>query len=99
MSSEKKDEFDKLFVGLATRNGQHVSHDRELHVWGRKLRIPASADNVAKFTFDELCGHPLSAADYLEVTKTFNTIFLADVPKMDLSQKDKASLLGDFEVF
>lgn len=92
LSREKKDEFDKLFVALATRNGKHVTHDRELHVWGRKLAIPASADNVAKFTFDELCGHPLSAADYLEVTKTFNTIFLSDVPKMNLNQKDKVSL-------
>jgi len=90
LSREKKDEFEKLFVGLATRNGKHVTHDRELHVWGRKLGIPASADNVAKFSFDELCGHPLSAADYLEVTKTFNTIFLSNVPKMNLNQKDKA---------
>ena len=90
LSREKKDEFDKLFVALATRNGQHVTHDRALGVWGRKLGIPASADGVAKFTFEELCGRPLSAADYLEVTKTFRTVFLTDVPKMNLDSKDKA---------
>jgi protein AFG1 len=46
---------------------------------------------VAKFHFDELCGNPLSAADYLEVTKTFGTVFVLDIPKMDLGKKDMAS--------
>ncbi|KAH9927214.1 AFG1-like ATPase-domain-containing protein, partial [Fomitopsis serialis] len=43
-----------------------------------------------KFRFDELCGMPLSAADYLEIVKNFKTIFILDVPKMGMSQKDKA---------
>ncbi|KAG8844529.1 hypothetical protein FRB91_002561, partial [Serendipita sp. 411] len=49
-----------------------------------------SSDNIAKFTFAELCGKPLSAADYLEVTKQFGTVFVLDVPKLDLGQKDLA---------
>lgn len=32
----------------------------------------------------------MSAADYLEITKNFGTIFVMDVPKMGLSQKDMA---------
>ena len=74
----------------------NISHDRHLKIWGRTLHIPESGPGeegqgaVAKFTFDELCVHPLSAADYIEVTRTFRTVFVTDVPKMDLGQKDKA---------
>jgi len=89
LTPEKNDEFNKLFNAIATREGESVSHDRHLSIWGRTLHIPECAGGAAKFTFDELCGHPLSAADYLEVTKTFNTVFVADIPKMNLSQKDK----------
>lgn len=64
--------------------------DRTLNIWGRKLRIPESAGTTARFSFQELCGKPLSAADYIEVTRTFETIFVTDIPSMTLSQKDMA---------
>lgn len=51
--------------------------------------VPESTSKVAKFRFDDLCGKPLSAADYIEVTKAFGTVFLLDVPKMGLDLKDK----------
>ena len=79
---------------------QHDDNDpptkkRQLTIWGRKLTIPESTSKVAKFKFDDLCGKPLSAADYLEVTKTFGTLFVLDVPKMGLDSKDKVSYLHD----
>jgi len=43
---------------------------------------------VAKFDFEDLCGQPLSAADYIEITKNFGIIFLLNIPKMDLNKKD-----------
>lgn len=67
--------------------------NRQLTIWGRKLNIPDSTSKVAKFRFDDLCGKPLSAADYLEVTKTFGTLFVLGVPKMGLDSKDKVSRL------
>jgi len=30
----------------------------------------------------------LSAADYLEITKQFGTLFIVNVPKMGMDQKD-----------
>lgn len=65
--------------------------NRALNTWGRTLLVPESTSKIAKFGFDDLCGQPLSAADYLEVTKTFGTVFLLNVPKMGLSSKDKVS--------
>ena len=82
--------MDKIFEAIATRDGEEISTSRQLSIWGRKLHVPESTSRVAKFSFDELCGHPLSAADYLEVTKTFDTVFVTDVPKMSMSEKDKA---------
>lgn len=90
LTSEKKGEFNKIFTALATRDGDSVSNERCLKIWGRSLLIFASGGSVAKFSFDELCGHALSAADFLEVTRVFKTVFVSDVPKMGLGQKDKA---------
>lgn len=39
----------------------------------------------------DLCGKPFSAADYLEITKRFGTVFLVDVPKMGMDRKDLVS--------
>lgn len=81
-------EMRKLFDSLAA--GRPISHSHELHTWGRTIAIPESAGDIAMFEFADLCGNkrPLSAADYLEITRTFQTIFLTEVPKMDLGTKD-----------
>jgi predicted ATPase len=73
-------------------DGGDVLCDRKLEIWGRKLAVPECTENVARFSFLELCGKPLSAADYLEITKTFKTVFVEDVPRMGLDEKDMVSL-------
>jgi len=84
---------DKLFTSLTSGDpSDPVIADRELHTWGRTIMIPESTSKVAKFRFDDLCGKPLSAGDYIEITKTFGTVFLLDVPKMGLDLKDKVRL-------
>ncbi|KAF8759553.1 AFG1-like ATPase [Rhizoctonia solani] len=57
---------------------------------GPPVAHPESAGRVARFSFLDLCGKPLSAADYIEVTREFETIFVTDVPSMNLGQKDMA---------
>ncbi|KAK2466032.1 hypothetical protein APHAL10511_001674 [Amanita phalloides] len=91
LTPENSLEINKIFQALA----QHDPNDppirkRELKVWGRTLVVPESTSRVAKFRFHDLCGQPLSAADYLEVTRTFGTVFVLDIPKMGLDSKDKA---------
>ena len=82
--------MDKLFLSLTSADpSDPVVANRELHTWGRTIVVPESTSKIAKFGFDDLCGKPLSAADYIEVTKTFGTVFLLDVPKMGLGLKDK----------
>ncbi|KAF9077018.1 ATPase [Rhodocollybia butyracea] len=84
-------EIEKIFKSMTSHDsGDPPVKNRQLTIWGRKLNIPDSTSKVAKFKFDDLCGKPLSAADYLEVTKTFGTLFVLGVPKMGLDSKDKA---------
>ncbi|CAE6531325.1 unnamed protein product [Rhizoctonia solani] len=93
LTPENRSEMDKLFHALA---GDHITMNRALSIWGRpfiwgrQLRIPESAGRVARFSFLDLCGKPLSAADYIEITREFETIFVTDVPSMNLGQKDMA---------
>ncbi|KAJ7068592.1 AFG1-like ATPase [Mycena amicta] len=88
LSPETSKAMDSIFNSLA--HDDEVVHNRKLHVWGRSVVVPVSTSSVAKFTFQELCGNPLSAADYLEITRMFGTIFLLDVWKIDVDRKDLA---------
>jgi len=65
-----------------------VVENRPITTWGRTLHVPLSTSNIARFSFEDICGRPLSAADYLEVTKQFGTLFITDVPKMGMDKKD-----------
>ena len=88
VTPENKAEFTKLFDALTS--AEPVEAHKTLTVWGRQIDVPVSNSNVARFSFPELCGRALSAADYLEITKTFETVFLTDVPLLTLNQKDQA---------
>ncbi|BEI84898.1 hypothetical protein CcaverHIS002_0502990 [Cutaneotrichosporon cavernicola] len=85
-------EMDKLFHGFASADSDppDIKINRKLPLWGRELTVPESSARVARFTFDALCNHPLSAADYLEITAKFPTVFVEDVPKLTLSERDQA---------
>ena len=87
MAPENKLEFEKLFEGIT--KGQPAEDGRTLDVWGRKVRIPRSANRVAIFSFAQLCGQALSAADYIEIVKNFDTIFVEEVPQLTLSERDQ----------
>ncbi|MGH6952206.1 MAG: cell division protein ZapE [Vitreimonas sp.] len=62
-----------------------------LDVGGRALRVEREAAGVARFTFTELCGRPLGAADYLEIAERFHTVLLEDIPKLTPSMREEAA--------
>lgn len=91
LDQENQREFDKLFHALTSSDpNDPVVENRELKIWGRSLNVPLSTHKVARFTFDELCGRPRSAADYIEICNNFGTIFVDAIPKMGLNQRDLA---------
>ena len=89
LTPENRREVDKIFDALTSEDpSDPVTLGRELNTWGRIIRVPESTNSVAKFDFQNLCGQPLSAADYLEITKNFGTIFVVDIPKIKMDRKD-----------
>lgn len=95
LNQETRTEMQKLFDGLTSASTSDapdpVIADRPLKIWGRTLKVPESTSHVARFSFDQLCGKPLSSADYLEITRNFGTIFVEEVGRMGLGEKDMVS--------
>ncbi|PPQ70446.1 hypothetical protein CVT26_013940 [Gymnopilus dilepis] len=91
LTPENNREVEKIFQSLASENPDDPPiPNRKLNTWGRTILVPESTSKVAKFDFHDLCGQPLSAADYIEVTKNFGTIFVLNIPKMGMQEKDLA---------
>ncbi|HXJ01635.1 MAG TPA: cell division protein ZapE [Micropepsaceae bacterium] len=61
-----------------------------LDVLQRKFIVPQAASGVARFTFDELCGEALGAADYLALARHFHTILIDHVPQLGPEQGNEA---------
>jgi len=57
---------------------------------GRKIHVPASAHQVAQFSFADLCEQALGPSDYLEIAGQFCTVILKGIPQMDEDKKDAA---------
>ncbi|KAH9210967.1 AFG1-like ATPase-domain-containing protein [Leptodontidium sp. 2 PMI_412] len=59
-------------------------------VWGREIVVPKVSGRAAMFTFDELIGRPTSAADYIELTRSYDSFIVTNVPGMTHRERDLA---------
>ncbi|KAK6331048.1 hypothetical protein TWF718_003238 [Orbilia javanica] len=59
-------------------------------IWGREIRIPSASGRAARFDFQDICGKPTSAADYLELTRHYDAFVVENVPAMDINTRDVA---------
>lgn len=69
-----------------------ASHDQDplLHIEARQIRARRRAGGMVWFDFKTLCGGPRSQNDYLEIASLFHTVFLSDVPHMDVRMASEA---------
>ncbi|XP_028253772.1 lactation elevated protein 1 homolog B [Parambassis ranga] len=81
--------MDALFEELAIRQ-KSVTGPQVLSVLGRDVTLERTCGSIADCSFDELCGRPLGASDYLEIARLFDTVFIRHIPVLTLSLKDKA---------
>jgi protein AFG1 len=65
-------------------------HPEIQRVWGREIRVPRVSGRCAWFTFDELIGRPTSAADYIELMRSYDAFVVTEVPGMTHRQRDLA---------
>lgn len=65
-------------------------HPEVQQVWGREIYVPRVSGRCAWFTFDELIRKPKSAADFIELTRSYDAFVVTDVPGMTLRERDLA---------
>ncbi|MFT6056118.1 MAG: cell division protein ZapE [Pseudohongiellaceae bacterium] len=63
---------------------------QELIILDRPIKTRRQAGDIVWFEFDELCGGPRSAFDYIELAKLFHTIIIGNVPAMGDDENDCA---------
>uniref|UniRef100_UPI0037E9C73C lactation elevated protein 1 homolog B n=1 Tax=Semicossyphus pulcher TaxID=241346 RepID=UPI0037E9C73C len=81
--------LDVLFKELALTQ-KSATGPRLLTVLGRDVTLEKTCGSIADCTFEELCGRPLGASDYLEMARLFDTVFIRHVPQLTLTLKDQA---------
>lgn len=58
---------------------------------GRPIKIKSGiSDSIARFTFQELCQEPLSAADYLAIARAFPILLITEIPILTREHRDEA---------
>ena len=80
-------QMDRLWSELT---GNSPGAPLSLDVKGRKLRVPASALGVARFSFEQLCEQPLGTRDYLALAHAFHTILIDGIPVIAPARRDVA---------
>jgi cell division protein ZapE len=61
-----------------------------LEVNGRHLLSRMRGDGIIWFDFEELCEKPRSTSDYIEISRSFNTVLISGLPILDESNSDAA---------
>src|ERR1700716_1767455 len=79
--------LDKAWVKMT---GNAKCKPRDISIKGRILRVPCSADGVARFSFADLCEKPLAASDYLRLAHDYHTIMIDRIPVMDYAERNAA---------
>lgn len=61
-----------------------------IEVLGRRIESRMCAGDVIWFDFEQLCGGPRSAYDYIELAKVYHAILVSNVPQMGAGRDDVA---------
>ncbi|HVJ50945.1 MAG TPA: cell division protein ZapE [Aliidongia sp.] len=61
-----------------------------IEVKKREVRVPRQAHGAAWFEFNDLCGTPLGAVDYLAIAERFESVVIAGVPMLTPAMRNEA---------
>lgn len=61
-----------------------------LEVWAHSITLTAAHDGIVLSSFEELCVQPLGSADYIKIASLFNTVIIADIPKLTADMRNEA---------
>ena len=69
------------------------SYSETLSIKGRNIEVRKVCKGIARFTFSELCEEPLGAEDYLSIAKSYHTVFVEGIPKLNDGHRNEAKRL------
>lgn len=87
VTKENNDKIDSLYYDFIKFDKMQR---KVLTIFGREWKINKCSSVVAKFTFNELCFEPHSAADYIELSLNFKLIFITHIPKLTFQYRNEA---------
>ena len=95
VGEEAKAEFRESFMDL-TKGSATCSTTLTTH--RRMIQVPEASlqQQVAKFSFDDLCRNPRGAADYLLIGENFHTVFIENIPVLTIND---VNLVRRFIIF
>lgn len=89
-SQESQKELNEIIENFTKLQNKE---NKIIKVWGREILIEKAFDNIAIFDFVEICKSNFSASDYKEICKTFDLIFLLNLPKLTSQDRNEARRL------
>uniref|UniRef100_A0A6M2E7P8 AAA+ ATPase domain-containing protein n=1 Tax=Populus davidiana TaxID=266767 RepID=A0A6M2E7P8_9ROSI len=90
LESSAPKEFEKMWCQITNQLGGQITSETIPVMFGRVLDVPESCNGVTKFTFEDLCGRMVGAADYIALAKNYHIVFISDIPLMSMENRDKA---------
>jgi cell division protein ZapE len=82
--------LDTLFLSLT---GVERGAPATIEVKSRCVFIPEAIGRVARMTFEDICGRPLAAGDYLALAQNFDSVIVDGVPILVPEQRNEARRL------
>jgi cell division protein ZapE len=79
--------LDKAFLALA---GVAKGEPLHLAVLGHYVEAPQAAGHVARFDYDDLCGKPLGAADFVAIAEYFQVLVIDNIRAIDPDKRNEA---------
>lgn len=80
----------KLLFKIFSSEETDIVRSRTLSYSGRNVTFERTCGGLLDSTFEELCGRPLGAGDYIHLCHVFHIIFIRDIPVLNQSSKSEA---------
>jgi cell division protein ZapE len=87
LDNEANQNLHKYFIQLAPELG---TENQEIKVEGRMIPTLHFADGVVMFEFRDICDGPRSQTDYMEISRLYHTVLIANVEQMGQTTDDIA---------
>jgi len=81
---------EKLAYFFDESASSQIETNRDLDVYGRKIRARKCAKGIAWFRFDDICDGPRSQADYIEIARWYPSVIVSGVPRFDATRENQA---------